>query len=62
MTEAPASFDCVVDGSVGIKLFLVEPLSEEAHALLAHLSYDLPAHTGAPEDRHSSARTLREST
>jgi predicted nucleic acid-binding protein len=30
--------DCVVDASVGIKLFLVEPLSDRADALFAHLT------------------------
>jgi predicted nucleic acid-binding protein len=49
MTEAPASFDCVVDASVGIKLFLAEPLSEEAHALFAHLNDDPPARLYVPE-------------
>ena len=34
-------FDCVVDASVGIKLFLVEPLSEQADALFDHLT-DIP--------------------
>ncbi len=36
------SFDCVVDASVGIKLFLVEELSERADALFDHLT-DAPA-------------------
>jgi predicted nucleic acid-binding protein len=49
MTEAPPSFDCVVDASVGIKLFLVEPLSDAAHALLAHLTDDPPARLYVPE-------------
>jgi predicted nucleic acid-binding protein len=49
MTEAPTSFDCVVDASVGIKLFLVEPLSDAAHALLAHLTDDPPARLYVPE-------------
>ena len=34
MTQA-GTLDCVVDASVGIKLFIVEPLSNEAHALFA---------------------------
>ena len=34
------NFDCVVDASVGIKLFLVEPLSEQADALFARLAED----------------------
>jgi predicted nucleic acid-binding protein len=49
MTGAPASFDYVVDASVGIKLFLVESLSEEVHALFAHLSDDPPARLYVPE-------------
>lgn len=36
-------FNCVVDASVGIKLFLVEPLSDQAHRLFAHLTDDPPA-------------------
>ena len=47
MTGAP--FDCVVDASVGIKLFLVEPLSDEAHALFAHLAVDPPARFHVPD-------------
>jgi len=42
MAESSA-FDCVVDASVGIKLFLVEPLSERADALFDHLTDALPA-------------------
>lgn len=49
MTEAPSPFDGVVDASVGIKLFLVEPLSDEAHALFAHLTDDPPARLYVPE-------------
>jgi predicted nucleic acid-binding protein len=49
MMEARSSFDCVVDASVGIKLFLVEPLSDAAHALLAHLTDDPPARLYVPE-------------
>ena len=49
MTEARPSFYCVVDASVGIKLFLVEPLSDAAHALLAHLADDPPARLYVPE-------------
>lgn len=47
--EARAPFDCVVDASLGIKLFLVESLSDEAHALFAHLSDDPPARLYVPE-------------
>lgn len=49
MMEAQSPFDCVVDASVGIKLFLVEPLSDEAHALFAHLVDDPPARLYVPE-------------
>lgn len=49
MTEVPSPFDCVVDASVGIKLFLVEPLSDEAHALFGHLVDDPPACLYVPE-------------
>jgi predicted nucleic acid-binding protein len=34
------SLDCVLDASVGIKLFLIEPLSEQADALFAHVAED----------------------
>lgn len=34
------SFDCVVDASVGVKLLLVEPLTEQADALFAHAAED----------------------
>ena len=43
------SSDCVVDASVGIKLFLVEPLSDQAHELFAHLADDPPARLYVPE-------------
>lgn len=43
------SYDCVVDASVGIKLFLDEPLSERADALFDHLSDDLPARLHVPD-------------
>jgi len=43
------SGDCVVDASVGIKLFLVEPLSDRADALFAHLADDPPARLYVPE-------------
>jgi hypothetical protein len=42
-TDYPTRFDCVVGASVGIKLFLVELLSERADGLFAHLADDLPA-------------------
>ncbi|MGC9398264.1 MAG: type II toxin-antitoxin system VapC family toxin [Anaerolineae bacterium] len=45
----PGAFDCVVDASVGIKLFLVEPLSERADALFDHLSDTPPARFYVPD-------------
>jgi predicted nucleic acid-binding protein len=44
-----SAFDCVVDASVGIKLFLVEPLSERADALFDHLTDALPACLYVPD-------------
>lgn len=41
--------DCVVDASVGIKLFVAEPLSDEAHALFAHLADVPPARFHVPD-------------
>ena len=41
--------DCVVDASVGIKLFLVEPLSDRADALFAHLTAMPPARFYVPD-------------
>lgn len=41
--------DCVVDASVGIKLFLVEYLSDESHALFTGLTGDLPARFHVPD-------------
>ncbi len=43
------SVDCVVDASVGIKLFLVEPLSDQADALFAHLTTTPPARFYVPD-------------
>ena len=43
------SFDCVVDASVGIKLFLVEDLSEQADALFDHLADQPPARFYVPD-------------
>lgn len=37
------TFDCVVDASVGIKLLLIEPLSDRADALFDHLTNSPPA-------------------
>ena len=41
--------DCVVDASVGIKLFVEEPLSEQAHALFERLASDPPADLYVPD-------------
>ena len=41
--------DCVMDASVGIKLFIVEPLSAEAHALFARRTDDPPARFFVPD-------------
>ena len=50
MTAAyTAGVDCIIDASVGIKLFLVEPLSEQTEALFAHLSDDFPARFYVPD-------------
>mgnify|MGYP006291457629 FL=1 len=43
------TFDCVVDASVGIKLFLVEPLSDRADALFDHLTNSPPARFYVPD-------------
>ena len=44
-----ASVACVVDASVGIKLFLAEELSERADALFAHLAADPPGQFSVPD-------------
>jgi predicted nucleic acid-binding protein len=44
-----ASTDCIIDASVGIKLFLVEPLSERAEALFNRLVDDPPARFFVPD-------------
>jgi predicted nucleic acid-binding protein len=41
--------ECVIDASVGVKLFLDDPLSEAAHALFAQLTTDPPAHFYVPD-------------
>jgi predicted nucleic acid-binding protein len=41
--------DCVVDASVGVKLFLVEPLSGRADALFGHLTTSPPARFYVPD-------------
>jgi len=45
----PSAYNCVVDASVGIKLFLVEPLSERVDALFDHLTDALPACLYVPD-------------
>ncbi|MBN1136696.1 MAG: type II toxin-antitoxin system VapC family toxin [Anaerolineae bacterium] len=44
-----ASTDCVIDASVGIKLFLVEPLSDRAEALFDYLDDDSPPRFYVPD-------------
>jgi predicted nucleic acid-binding protein len=41
--------DCVVDASVGIKLFVEEPLSEQAHSLFDRLASDPHADLHIPD-------------
>jgi predicted nucleic acid-binding protein len=43
------SIACVVDASVGIKLFLAEELSDRADALFAHLAADPPGQFSVPD-------------
>jgi predicted nucleic acid-binding protein len=40
---------CVVDASAGVKLFVDEPFSENAHALFAGLADDPPAELYVPD-------------
>ncbi|HLO13586.1 MAG TPA: type II toxin-antitoxin system VapC family toxin [Anaerolineales bacterium] len=47
MTDSPLRF--VVDASVGIKLFLDEEFSEQAHALFSYLTAELPAELYVPD-------------
>ena len=49
MTAVPGRMDCVVDASVGIKLFLVEPLSDRADLLFSGLTDPLPAKLHVPD-------------
>lgn len=44
-----AAVACVIDSSVGIKLFLAEPLSDRAHALFAHLGGDPAGQLSVPD-------------
>jgi predicted nucleic acid-binding protein len=46
---AASPFDCVVDASVGIKLFLVEDLSERADTLFDHLNDTPPSRFYVPD-------------
>lgn len=41
--------ECVVDASVGIKLFINEPLSDKADAIFVHLAADPPAILAVPD-------------
>ncbi len=41
--------DCIVDASVGIKLFLVEAGSDEAHRLFAELATETPSRFYVPD-------------
>lgn len=43
------SRDCVIDASVGIKLFVIEPLSDEADAIFGYLTDDPPARFYVPD-------------
>jgi predicted nucleic acid-binding protein len=49
MTAAPGCVDCVVDASVGIKLFLVEPLSDRADHLFDGLAAPLATRLYVPD-------------
>jgi predicted nucleic acid-binding protein len=46
MSKSP---DCVVDASVGIKLFIDEALSDAAHALFGRLADDAQVHFFVPD-------------
>jgi predicted nucleic acid-binding protein len=47
MSDSPLRF--VVDASVGIKLFVEEEFSEQAHALFSHLAAEPPAELYVPD-------------
>lgn len=47
MNDSPLRY--VVDASVGIKLFVEEEFSEQAHALFSHLAADPPAELYIPD-------------
>jgi predicted nucleic acid-binding protein len=42
------SYDCVVDASVGIKLSVIEPLSDRADSLFGHLADNPPSRLYVP--------------
>ena len=44
-----AALECVVDASVAIKLFVVEPLSDQADDLFDRLAHDPPARFYVPD-------------
>jgi hypothetical protein len=44
-----ASLKCVIDANVALKLFFVQPLSEMADALFAHLEADIQARFYVPD-------------
>src|SRR3972149_10618105 len=47
MSDSPLRY--VVDASVGIKLFVDEQFSEQAHALFSHLAAEPPAELYVPD-------------
>jgi predicted nucleic acid-binding protein len=47
--DQQATADCVVDASVGVKLFLVEPLSDRADVLFTYLTATPPASLFVPD-------------
>jgi predicted nucleic acid-binding protein len=49
MADGKDNYNCVVDASVGIKLFLIEPLSERADALFTRLTDDPPSQFYVPD-------------
>lgn len=48
----------VVDANIGIKLFVDEPLSEQAHALFAKLTKDPPAELYVPDLFYSECASI----
>ena len=47
--DREGGFDCVVDASVGIKLFLIESLSAQVDLLFNHLTDDPPSRFYVPD-------------